>query len=61
MSKFEPCGHLFHASCIVTWMKHKNTCPVCRTRVCARVSCLKSRCLQVLWVVCELQWQASAL
>ncbi len=25
-----PCGHMFHWECCLTWLKSKNTCPVCR-------------------------------
>ena len=25
-----PCGHMFHWQCCLTWLKSKNTCPVCR-------------------------------
>jgi hypothetical protein len=25
-----PCGHMFHDSCVVEWLKKNNTCPVCR-------------------------------
>ena len=24
------CNHLFHACCLATWVKTKNTCPICR-------------------------------
>jgi hypothetical protein len=24
------CGHIFHKSCISTWLKEKNSCPMCR-------------------------------
>ena len=24
------CGHVFHKSCISTWLKEKNSCPMCR-------------------------------
>ncbi|KAK1259725.1 RING-H2 finger protein ATL32 [Acorus gramineus] len=25
-----PCEHMFHENCIITWMKKKQTCPMCR-------------------------------
>jgi Ring finger domain len=33
VSKFEPCGHLFHSGCISEWMRRKDTCAVCRAKV----------------------------
>ena len=28
---FPGCGHVFHAPCLLEWLAHKDTCPVCRT------------------------------
>lgn len=25
-----PCGHLYHKECLLQWMRHSNTCPLCR-------------------------------
>ena len=27
---FSPCNHLFHAKCIADWLRHRDTCPICR-------------------------------
>ncbi|KAK1355448.1 hypothetical protein POM88_048704 [Heracleum sosnowskyi] len=27
------CGHMFHESCIVEWVREKNTCPLCRRKL----------------------------
>ena len=28
-----PCGHQFHGYCLVSWMKIKMECPLCREKM----------------------------
>lgn len=28
-----PCDHVYHSVCLEKWMKHKNECPYCRTKI----------------------------
>ena len=28
-----PCGHIFHAQCLRTWLQHQQTCPTCRDEI----------------------------
>ena len=27
---FLPCGHMFHSCCVIDWLNHRCTCPICR-------------------------------
>lgn len=29
----EKCGHKFHTECLVKWLEHKSSCPICRVRL----------------------------
>ena len=37
------CGHIFHGSCISTWMMTNNTCPFCRMKL-ASYKLIKLNC-----------------
>lgn len=28
-----PCEHMFHTKCLLVWLQHRNTCPVCKAEV----------------------------
>lgn len=28
-----PCGHEFHEECVMQWLDHRTTCPICKVTV----------------------------
>jgi hypothetical protein len=32
LNQITSCQHTFHASCLLEWTRHNNSCPICRTR-----------------------------
>ncbi|KAJ8768610.1 hypothetical protein K2173_023514 [Erythroxylum novogranatense] len=33
MGRRSPCGHVYHAACIFSWLCHRNSCPLCRYNI----------------------------
>jgi hypothetical protein len=44
--QLEECKHTFHVECIREWEKHKNTCPLCRTKF--KIPVLSDPCLDAI-------------
>ncbi|KAI4347065.1 hypothetical protein L6164_007914 [Bauhinia variegata] len=32
-NKRVPCGHVYHATCIIAWLSHRSSCPLCRSEI----------------------------
>ncbi|KAJ7973796.1 E3 ubiquitin-protein ligase [Quillaja saponaria] len=32
-NKRVPCGHVYHANCIASWLSYSNSCPLCRCKI----------------------------
>lgn len=33
LKEITPCGHWYHSDCILGWVKHHNTCPLCQVQL----------------------------